>query len=378
MGSITMRGDNTYRLYVSLGSDSNGKPVRKTKTIHVSSKREAGLELAKFELECQRDRLKNTKECTIGEFTQIWWKEHIDGFSRISTKRGYKTALYYHIVPRFGDVKLRNLKPLMIQKWINEMDGNGLSAKTIKNYVSVLNSMYEYAIKWEYAEHNPVKKTDLPRKKRTESRYYNQDEVEQLLKALDTTTDAEMNYKVAVLIGLFAGLRKGEILGLDVDDYNSEKGTLRVIRTRMIAEGIGPYEDDPKTEKSVRVVSIPRELCNEIDKLLEYHKEQKQFLLNKWNCSPALIKGTFGGPLYPQNLQRWFSKFIKANELPHLTLHGLRHTHTAMVASITDDVAQISARLGHSQISTTMNIYTHLFNDSDRTLADKISEHFMK
>ena len=78
--------------------------------------------------------------------------------------------------------------------------------------------------------------------------------------------------------------------------------------------------------------------------------------------------------MYPQNLQRWFTRFITRNDLPPLTLHGLRHTHTALLVSMSEDIAQISRRLGHSEITTTLNTYTHLFKSSDKTLTAEMSK----
>lgn len=376
-GTIIKRGDDTYRLFVSIGSDSQGRPVRKTKTVHVKSKREAELELAKFSLECERLRNNSNNDyITVKEFADLFWKEHVEQFTKISTKRGYKTAIYFQIVPRFGEFKLKNLKALDIQKWINNLNDDLLSPKTIKNYFSVLNNMFATAIKWDMVATNPCSKVTIPKQKKTESRYYNEKEVKLLLEALEKVPQEEINYKTAIYIALFGGLRKSEILGLNIEDYNPNRKTIKIVRGRLLAEGIGPYEDNPKSETSIREISIPDMLCAAIDKLIEYHDKMAKFWANKWVDSKALIKGIYGKPMYPQSLQRWFTKFVNSNQLPYITLHGLRHTHTAMMASMTDDITQISRRLGHSQISTTMNIYTHLFKDNDRDLADMISEKY--
>lgn len=373
-GTIEKRGDGTYRLWVSMGSDESGNPRRFSKTVHVASKKEAEKELAKFYLECEQRKDSGRLDCTVEAFADLWWNEHVSHFTKISTRSGYRAALYQHIIPELGAIKLLELRPLQIQRWVNEMSEGGLSSKTVKNYYSVLNSLCEFGVKWEYLQANPCRKVTLPKQTRHEARYYSEAEVHKLIAALEDAPEEDMNYTVAVYIGLFGGLRKGEILGLNEDDYLRERRELRIVRTRMLGNGIGPYEDTPKTETSVRIITIPQEIAAKIDALLEYQTEQKRFWGRKWAGSDALIKGRTGQAMYPQNLQRWFTRFIKKNQLPPLTLHGLRHTHTALLVSITDDIAQISHRLGHSEITTTLNIYTHLFRDNDRTLADEMAE----
>lgn len=375
-GSITKRGENTYRLQVSCGSDITGKPIRYSKTVHCVSKREAEREMAMFYLECQVRKEKPIEDCTVSAFLDIWWKDYVEPFTKTSTRSSYDTAVRVHIKPELGELKIRELKALHIQRWVNKMDKEGLSAKTIKNYFSVINNLCRHAVKWDYIETNPCSKVTLPKRKKKEAKYYTEDEVGDLIMALELEPESEINYVTAVYIALFGGLRKGEILGLNEEDYLSEKGAIRIIRTRMLARGVGPYEDTPKTETSARIVSIPKDISQKIEKLISYNRQEEAHQGNKWIRSDALIKGRFGAPMYPQNLQRWFTRFVKKHNLPYITLHGLRHTHTALLVAMTDDIAQISRRLGHSEITTTLNIYTHIFSKEDRTIADRIEQKF--
>lgn len=375
-GSITKRGKDTYRLQVSMGTDLEGKARRFTKTVHAPTRKAAEKELAKFYLECEDKRELKNSNCTLSSFLDIWWEEYVALYTKRSTWRGYSTAVEVHIRPKLGEKKLDKLTALQIQKWVNELSENGLSPKTIRNYVSVLNNVLNHAVKWDYLVQNPCRKVTLPKRKKTEANYYSMDEVTKLLKALSELSDEVLEYKVAIYLGLFAGLRKGEILGINEEDIFVDTNEVQIVRSRMIAPKVGPYEDTPKTEMSYRIVSVPQELIQMIQKLLKLQNKRKQLLGDKWRGSKALLKGLEGGPLYPQNLQRWFSKFLKANGLRHIGLHGLRHTHTAMLASITDDFTQISRRLGHSELSTTMNIYTHLFENQDRKLSADLSKKF--
>ena len=377
-GSIIKRGENTYRLEVCMGSDSRGMARRFTKTVHVKTKKEAQLELAKFYLECEKNKNLNITDCTVKEFTKIWWSEYVELYTKRSTWRGYKTALCAHIIPDLGDIKLRNLKEIRVQKWVNDMVKTGLSAKTIRNYYSVMYNIAHYALKWGYLNINPCEDIILPKKKKKEAKYYNLNEVKCLLKALESVSDDFLDYKVSIYLALFGGLRKGEILGINENDVLFDSNQIKILRTRMIAPDIGVYEDNPKTETSIRIICLPDEIIDMIKELLKKQAERKNLLGSRWKDSEALIKGLEGGALYPQNLQRWFTKFLQENELPHIGLHGLRHTHTAMLISMTNDITQISKRLGHSETSITLNTYAHLFEDKDKQLAAELSKIFLK
>ena len=108
-----------------------------------------------------------------------------------------------------------------------------------------------------------------------------------------------------------------------------------------------------------------------------YQKERRLLLGPCYKDSPAVFRGPLGGPIYPNSLWKWFTAFSKDNGLPELGLHGLRHTHASMLANANTDKVQISERLGHSELTTTLNIYTHLFEDADQQVADTLSEKYL-
>ena len=182
-----------------------------------------------------------------------------------------------------------------------------------------------------------------------------------------------LKYKVAVYIALFGGLRKGEILGLNWDDVNFNESTIRIKRTRMIKPGEGIYEDTPN-----RAIALPVEIMSMLKTLKAQQLELKLLLQNKYEDCLAIFRGDNGMPLYPQVLQRWFARFLEDNGLRHIGLHSLRHTHASMLIYLGTDKMQVSSRLGHSQLSTTLNIYTHLFEDSDKRIASDLSDQFLK
>lgn len=185
--------------------------------------------------------------------------------------------------------------------------------------------------------------------------------------------------KTAMYVALFGGLRRAELCGINEEDVDFENSSITVKRNRLQNSRDGLYEDTPKTVKSVRTIVLPEAVMNKIRLLLEYQAREKIRLDGYWKNSPALFKRADGSTQSPQGFYRWLVAFEKRHGLRHLPLHGLRHTHTSMLADNKDlSIAEISRRLGHSQQTTTINIYTHLFKETDRQAAEILQKNFFK
>lgn len=384
-GTITKRG-NSWRLQVTIGTDFRGKPVRYSKTVH-GTKKQAEKELAKFYAECEAGRVNKTEKATVADLARLYLDEYVKKHLKKSNTRAVLPAIEAHIIPDLGVRRASKLTRIDVQQWVNSLEDekkvkqkNGqivtrkLSPKTIHNYYSVLSGIMKFGIQMNIIDNNPCRDIMLPKQKRKEAAHYSIGEVARLLEALESVPRQELGYKTAIYIALFGGLRKAEIAGLNWDDVDFESGQLHIGRSRMIQTGEGVYEDTPKTEKSERTITMPEQVMSLLRSLRAQQAEEKLMMGSKWEDAPALLKNHFGGPLYPQSIGRWFSKFIKENELPPLTLHGLRHTHTSLLAYMEMNKVEISKRLGHSQLSTTLNIYTHIFDDSDKHIADALTD----
>jgi len=376
-GSWTKRGKNSYKLEVCIGTNYKGKPNRYTKTVHCKSDKQADKELALFYAACESGTVAKASTTTIASFSDKWIVEYAEIKCKRSSLAGYKSAIRCQIKPSLGENKIAKITTMHVQEWINDMVRSGLSPKTIRNYFSVFDEMMQTALKWGLIANNPCDLADLPPKEKKETDYYNKKETIALLDCLNAVSDNDLKYKVGIYIALLCGLRKGEILGLDWSDIDFEKSSLTIRQTRMCIHGYGPIEDTPKTLKSQRTVSMPVELITELRKLQIQQKQLRLLAGSKWINSGAVLTNDYGSPLYPQMLARWFVAFLKENNLRHISLHKLRHTHTSILAYLNTDKMQISKRLGHSQLSTTMNIYTHLFEDTDKQIAEQISSQFL-
>ncbi len=366
---------NAWYFEVTAGTDFAGKPVRYNRTFHGTEK-QAEKALARFYIDCEDGRARKESAATVSQMCD----EVLTSLAitlKKNTIKGY-ISCKKRIDSSIGKRKAAKLTPKNIQAWINSMAKDGLSPKSIQNIYSFLRMCYDTYGQWGIIQASPCHHVKLPKKENKESRYYTSDEVNMLLKALGCTESDEINLKAAILLQLFGGLRKGEALGLDWEDIDMDTGVINVHRSRYHKNGGGVYEDTPKSDKSNRTVALPKEIITELRSLKTHQLEQKLKLSDKYINSPAVIQNENGTPLSPQHLYRWFKSFSENHGLPWVGLHGLRHTHASMLAYMGAEAVQVSARLGHSQLSTTLNIYTHLFDNRDKHLADGLSDIFIK
>lgn len=368
------RGPDTWRLEVTIGTDFKGQPIRYSKTVHCKSAKEADRELARFYTECEEGNTTRSASFTISAMC----KDVVDTLSptlKKNTVKGYMVCCR-RIEATIGNRKAATVLPKHIQEWVNEMSGSSIGPKTVRNTYSFLRMCYERAIEWGMLEKTPCQHIRLPKQQKKDPPYLRKEDLEHFVSALDTVPEDKLDCKVAWLLALLCGLRRAEICGLDEDDVDMENRELHIRQTRNIGKG-GLFLDTPKSASSVRDVAFPEALASEIRKLQTRHKEQRLRCGSIWEGSPALLKTPTGGPIHPNYISDQLTKFCRRNGLPHTHMHALRHTHASMLKWMGYDVLDVSAQLGHSQKSTTLNIYSHLFEDTmDRShrMADNLDE----
>ncbi len=377
-GHITEKGKEKYQLVVTIGSDYRGKLRRFYKTVKAKDYEEAKMMLAVFYKDCEQNRVVTANKITFEEFVKIWDEQYARPQLKKSTYVTDKRNLAKNF-EMFNKRKLNAIKPFHIRQWITTLTiERGLSPKSVKNNYSLLRSILQKAVQWEYISQNPAANMELPKPKPHEAGFYNNEQVDRLLDVLSMVDEKHLNYVVAVLLGLFGGLRRGEMCGIDEKDVDFENGVIKIRQTRMVYGSGGLYVDTPKSLRSARVITLPKTVMDTIERLLRFQRGQRIGIEEIWVGSPALLKNEIGAPIYPQSIYRWFIKLQNENNLPHLSIHGLRHTHTAMLVDCSTNLENISKRLGHSQKSTTLEIYSHLFSNRDTELANQLDAMYLR
>lgn len=188
----------------------------------------------------------------------------------------------------------------------------------------------------------------------------------------------DIRVKTALLIFLLTGFRRGEVTGLEWGDIDFEKKTITVNRSVVAVTGVGLIEKSPKTATSIRTITIPDLLINQ---LVEYKKWQEHDIEMKgdyFTDTGKLFTQTDGKTITPGTFKNWFNKICALAGIDHYTLHSIRHTNITLQLMAGVPLVTVSARAGHARTSTTSDIYAHVLKSSDQVAAETIDNIFGK
>ena len=171
--------------------------------------------------------------------------------------------------------------------------------------------------------------------------------------------EKDIRKKVAFLIGLNLGLRGAEIAGLEWKDIDFENEIISINKNTMYVNGFGIITKTTKNNSSTRVIRLPSNLVSLLKEYKVWWDEEKAKHGDLWEKTDRLFVQNCGKDMSNATISNWLKKFELDNNLKHVTLHGLRHTNITMQITNGVDIKTVSARVGHSDIQTTLNIYSH-------------------
>lgn len=289
-------------------------------------------------------------------------------------------------VSRASAEKVAQAAGLIFSKAFTEQvrEGGKLNGNTLLHYHRMLSSIFTKAVQWGIVQDNPVKRAEAPKGEEVEVSYLEEEDVARLLAALH---DAPPQYSAIVQLGLFTGMRRGEICGLRWSDINFEKSTISVNRTSEWIPHKGIIFTPPKTRASNRTFKIG---ANCTDLLKEYQLYQRAERLkagSKWAKMVEIENGKTvqndllftrwdGTPMDLNKVTTWFPKFLKEHDLPAVTVHSLRHTYASLMIAAHVPIVTVAGRLGHAQTSTTTDIYAGFIRTADAAAADAMESVF--
>lgn len=373
-GSIEKRGKNSYRLTVSEGFDLNGRPMIHRKTIH-GTKKEAEVELAKFVTEVQNGLVIDGKSLKFSEFVDVWKRDYGSKELAPTTYKRYCRMLETRILPYFGHFYINKIRPTDIMKFydllekdtqlVRKKGNNGsktkkpLSGKTILEHHRLLRAMLHRAVYWQLIVSNPAERVQPPKAKKPKRRSYDDEQTKILLENLEKLTVEDTKYKVAIILTIFTGVRLGELMGLEWQDVDFRNGIISINRSSQYLSDMGVFTKVPKTESSIREIAIPEFIISLLEEYKLWYEEQKSLYGELWTNSDRLFVQADDKPMHPSSISKWFVKYVGTIGLPVINFHGLRHTNASLLVAQNIDIAVVSARLGHAQISTTLDFYVH-------------------
>ena len=300
------------------------------------------------------------------------WLDIIKSSVAVPTFASYSTTVKKIVAPYFREkeVTLKNLTAKDIQEfYLSELER--VSPSSVIHYHANIHKALKYAVKIDLIDVNPADKVERPKKDRYVGSFYDADEVNALFEAAKGS-----KLELPILFGAFYGLRRSEAIGLKWDAIDFERDTITIKHIVTNAKIDGKCEivcaDRAKTKSSLR--SLPL-VSNIREKLLALREQQKENRRVCGNCYSKKYDGyvfvdAMGNIFNPRSVTANFSKLLEQNGLRHIRFHDLRHSCASLLLANDVPLKQIQEWLGHSDIGTTANIYSHLDYKSKITSAN--------
>jgi integrase len=307
---------------------------------------------------------------TVGAFLRQWLEDSVRPSTRPSTYSSYSSIVRLHLEPGLGHLPLARLSPQQVQTFLNTQSAAGLSARSVNMERAVLRQALGRAERWGLVSRNVAKLVDPPRVARRQITPFSPEQARAFLEII-----REDRLEALYLVALGVGLRQGEILGLGWSDVDLDAGTLTV-RQALQRVGGKLILVEPKSVTSHRTVALPA-LVHEA---LRAHRlrqlEERLRTGPRWRFDPRdlVFVSTIGTPLDGIVVTRRFQALLRAAGLPHQRFHDLRHACASLLLSQGVAARVVMEQLGHSQISLTLNTYSHVSSALGRAAAERMND----
>lgn len=308
--------------------------------------------------EFERDFLSSQiKTCDI-KFSDLVneYLEHIRSRLKATSVQNIEKAIGKHLTPFFGIMPVNTITPNTVRKWQQIMLEKDLKASSLKNYRAHLYRVLNFAVLYYGLDSNPVKKAEPivganSRKalagedytNNAKENFWTKEEFDKAMSFVYSDADKMLYYTL-----FFTGIRIGELLALEVEDYLSDTKQLRICKNMTRAYGKNTITT-PKTVSSNRLVYLPQFLCDMLEGYIS-----------------RIYKATPNTRLFPYDVstvEYRLTVLCKRNDLKRITIHGFRHSYASLLINKGYDIRFVSEQLGHSSIAMTQNIYSHFYHE---------------
>lgn len=361
-GSVRKRG-STWFYSFDLGV-VDGKRKRKTKGgFRTKADAEKCLRIALTEYD-EAGQVFKFSEITVVDYLIYWHKEYVITNCKYRTIQYYKQIIDVHLIPFFETYKLKQLTPGILQKFLNSKMINGYSKNSVSSFSGVLSGALKYAVyPCNYIKENPMNYVTMPKYQDTikDSDTLKIITIDEFNRILDRFPKGSTFY-IPLQIAFNTGMRGGEIAALMWENIDLENKTI-TIKYTQIEQGTKVNKKyvlgTPKTKSSYRTIAIGDTL---IDILIE-HKEWQNSNKQKyaeWYTNSSYVCTKENGEPVNINSYKYLSRIVNYELEINFTMHSLRHTHATLLLENGANPKDIQCRLGHSNLSTTMDTYSHV------------------
>jgi len=356
-GTIKHRADGLWEARISL-------PAGKRKSFYGKSRREVQdkLRAALRDVDAGLDLTAGRQ--TVGQFLDRWLADVVTPAKAWKTTATYADIVRLHLKPGIGHHHVAKLMPQHVAALLKAKTDAGLSPRMVSHIRAVLRAALNQALRWGMVSRNVAALVDPPRQVRSDIQSLTPTEARDLLNVTDDDRLAAL-FRVALTLGL----RQGEVLGLMWTDIDLDKRTLKVRRALQRIDGTLTLKE-PKTEKSRRTLSLPPSLVAALRTHKVRQLEERLLAGQRWHDRGLVFPSTIGTPTDARNVIRSWHRLLAAAGLPRRSFHSTRHAAASLMLAEGVPVKVVQEVLGHSLLSTTADIYGHLFPEAFEQAAD--------
>lgn len=310
------------------------------------------------------------KQTRLAAYLDDWLANVIARTTAPRTHASYAELVKNHITPSLGKLALERVDPPAIRRFLNTKSDEGLSPRTVQYLRSVLRSALAQAERDGLVARNAARLVKPPKVTQRKTEGLSAEQARAVLAAFDGH-----DLQSVVLTLLTLGLRRGEALGLHWRDVDLDGRTVHVRGQYILIAGEWQYHE-LKTDKSRRTLMLPPFLVDELRRHRAQQAEHRLRLGPTWKDHDLVFPSAYGTPMEGTNLLHRFHRQLAATGLPRMRLHDLRHGAASLLLAKGATLREIMDFLGHSQISLTANLYTHLSDELRNAAADRMETVF--
>lgn len=367
-------GDTAYMFKTYLGIDPlTGKKMSTTRR-GFKSPQEAKIALARLMVDVKDNKYTPEKNYTFTQIKDLWIRQYKDTVKE-STYQRVKFLFDKNISKKFGDKRISNYTIPYCQNVINEWKENYATHRALKSFVS---TVFDFAIKMNVLIDNPMTHVSFSKgKNKIETKkeiYLEADELKKFLTYCENDS-FPLTFPFFRLLA-FTGIRKGEALALTWNDLDFKNRQLTINKTAALDEKNKVVATSPKTPSSNRTISLDQRT---VDILRQWRKDQRKYLLshgqNALQPNQLVFASKKNNYIALTRFNNVLTRICDRHDFPHLKIHGFRHTHCSLLFEAGLSVKEVQDRLGHSDVQTTLNIYTHVTKKQKDVVAEKFSNY---
>lgn len=383
MSSVREIRKGVFELRAEQGYDAMGNRIRKFRTIHAKNKTVAKKMLSAFETELANGRYSDDERMPFVQYAEKWKENYGQTDLEPSTYETYLYILDSSIIPFFNKKRIGDIKTIHIVEYFNHERKLDPGQYALERRHRIIRSLFRKAKEWGIISDNPAMAVKKPRIVPREKEVYNENEIAQVLELIN---ELPVYHQLIIKLALIGGLRRGEILALDIDDdIDYENNEIRIRHSLQYSNQKGKRLKSTKTWTN-RVVTLPSLLMDELKQYSVQREEERRIFGDKWvGCNDdsgnkyfLLFGHPDGRPYFPKTITKMWNDFLNRHpNIKKISFHDLRHTSATYLLSNGVNIKVIQKRLGHKDIKTTLNIYAHV-TEKDQDLPAEIFENIIK